>query len=115
MQKSLVHIQPSLVADDQSAELVQPCQRAFNHPPVLAQLLAALHSPTCKPGSNAALPQLMPASLEVVSLVSMQLGRSLPSSPAYDHCLLDRLNGSDHISESVTVMHIGRGADYRER
>jgi hypothetical protein len=94
MQESLVNVQPAFVADNQPSELAQPSQRALqlHHPSVLAQLLAAFYSFARNSGSDASLSQSTPAPLKVVPLVSMQLGRSLPSSSAKHPGLLDRLD-----------------------
>ena len=115
MQKCLVQIKPSFVADDQPLVLAQPCQRALDHPPVLAQLLAALNSFASNPRSDASLPQSTSAPPKVVPFVSMQLEWPLPPSSAYSSGLLDWLDSINHIGKSVTVMNIGRSADYRER
>ena len=115
MEKSLVGIQSPLITNYQPSELAQPCQRALDHPPVPAQLLAALHSLTRNPRSDASLPQRSSAPLVVIAFVSMQLGRSFPSPSANSSRLLYRLDSVNHISESVAIMHVGRGADYRER
>jgi hypothetical protein len=117
MQESLVNVQPAFVADNQPSELAQPSQRALqlHHPSVLAQLLAAFYSFARNSGSDASLSQSTPAPLKVVPLVSMQLGRSLPSSSAKHPGLLDRLDSVNNIGESVGVVDVGWSAYYRER
>ena len=115
MQKSLVHVQPSLVADDQPTELAQPSKCAFDDPPVLAQLLATLHVAPGNARSDTPLSESTSAPLEIVPFVSMQLGRSFPAASAHKSRLLDRLDCIDHISKSVAIMHVSRSADYRER
>src|SRR5436305_10081958 len=99
MQKSFVDIQPSFISDDQPTELAQPSERALNHPPVLAQLLAALHSFTCNSRSDASLPESSSASLKVVPFVGMQLTWPFPSPSAQEPGLLDGLDSINHISE----------------
>ena len=110
-----MNVQPSLVSDDQSLELVQPCPRALDRPPVLAQILAALHSFANNPRSDTSLPRSTPAPLKAVPFVSMQLGRSFPSPSAKHPSLLDRLDSINDIGESGAIMHVGQSADYRER
>jgi hypothetical protein len=114
MQESLVNVQPSFVADDQSTELAQPSERALDHPPVLAQLLAALHSSPGNPRCYASLPQSTSTTLEIVPLVSMQFGRTFSASSANGSRLLDGLDGINYISESIAVVDVCRSADYRE-
>jgi hypothetical protein len=110
-----VDVQPALVANGQSLELVEPGQRALDYPPVPAQLLAALHSLTRNPRSDAPLPESTPTPLEVVPFVRVQLARPLSPAPAKHMPLLDRLDSVHYISEGIAVMHVGRSADYRER
>jgi hypothetical protein len=107
-----VNVQPTLVTDNQPLELVEPRKGTFYNPPVPAQPLAALNAPSGYARSDS---QGSPASLKVVPFVCMQLDWSLPSSPAEEPSLLDRLDSIQHVSQSVGVMHISRSADYCER
>jgi hypothetical protein len=115
MQKSLVNVQSTLVPNNQPLELVEPGKGALHNPAVPAQPLAALYSSSGNSRSYASLAQRSPAPLKVVPFVSVQLGRPLPSSPAKQRSLLDRLDSINHVSKSVRVVNVGRCADYGER
>lgn len=115
MQKSLMHIEPSFVADDQSPELAEPGESALHNPPVPTESFAALDTTSSYARCDAPLAQSSPASGVVVPFICMQLGRSLSSSSANSLRFLDRLDSINHISESVAVMNVGRSTDYCER
>ena len=115
MQKSLVNVQSTFVADDQPSELVQPCQRALDYPSVPAQLLATLYTFACNSRSDTPLPESTPAPLEVVPFVSVELERPLSASSTKHPRLLDGLYSINNIGESIGIVNVGRGADYGER
>src|SRR6476469_8035222 len=114
MHKSLMNVQSSSIPNSQPAKLVEPRERALDHPSVLAQLLAALNATSGYSRCNASISQSSSASLKIVPLVSMQLGWSLPSSPTNHSWLLDRFDGVHHIGESNALMNVSRSTDYRE-
>jgi hypothetical protein len=115
MQKSLVNVQPTLVSQHQSFELVEPGERTLNHPPVPAQSLAALHSSPGDPRRDAPPSQRSSAPLEVVPFICVQLARPLSTTFTKHSPLLDWLDGVHYISEGIAVVNIGGSADYRER
>jgi hypothetical protein len=114
MQESLVHVQPSLIADHQSAKLADPGKRALDHPPVPTQPLSALHSSSGYPRGDASLPECLPAPVVVVPFIRMQLEWSLPSSSAKKSSLSNRFDSVHNIGEGIAVVHVSRGADYGE-
>lgn len=114
MQESLVHVQPPLIADYQSAKLADPGKRALDHPPVPTQSLSALHSSPGYSRGDASLPECSPASRVVVPFVRMQLDWSLPSSSAKKSRLSNRFDSVHNIGESIGVVHVGRGANHCE-
>lgn len=119
MQKSLVNVQPTLVADDSllnwlnHASVRSPPLRSY--PAVPSQLLAALNSFACNARSNAPLYECSPAPLEVIPFVSVQLARPLSAPPAEHAPLLDWFDGINNVCERVGVVNVSRCTDYRER
>ena len=114
MQESLVNVKQSLIANGQSAVVVEPSQRTLNHPPVPAQSLAALHTSSGNPRRDAPLAQSTPAPLEVVPFVCMQFRRSLSSSSTKVLRLLDRSDCINNVGKRVRVVDVGWCADYSE-
>jgi hypothetical protein len=117
MQESLVNVQPALISDDQSPELIEPCQGALNYPSMPAQPLATLYSSSGNPRSNASLPQVVPASSEIVPFVSMQSRWSSPSTPSSStqpFRLSDRLDSIYDLDKHLAIMNISSGTDYGE-
>ena len=110
-----MNVQPTLVADDQSPELAEPSKRALHHPPVPAQPLAALYSSAGYAGDDPSPSECSSAALEVISFVSMQLAGTSSATSTQKARLLDRLDGIQHVGESVGVVDISRSADHRER
>src|SRR5689334_11653200 len=114
MQKSLMHIQPSLIANGQPTEPVEPGKGALYYPPVPAQPLAAFHSSASYPRNDASAPQRFPAYSEVTPFVCMQLYRP-PAAASPAELLFDWLDGVNHFNKHLAIMDIGRRADYRKR
>ncbi len=114
MQESFVNVEPSLIANSQSAVVVEPSQGTLNHPPVLAQPLSALHTSSGYSRSDAPLSECFSTPCKVVPFISMQLGRPFPSTSAKLPSLLDGLDSINHISESVGVVDVGGCTDYGE-
>ncbi len=81
LQQRFVDIQPSFKADSQLAKASKPAVRPLYHPSVLAQPLAALNASSGNPADDAPLPQVGPASLEVVAFVGVQLSWSFTGTP----------------------------------
>lgn len=115
MQKGLVNVQPTLVADDQSTKLAEPCQRAFDYPSVLAQPRTAFYTSSGYPSCDGSLSQCSSAPIKIVPFVSVEFGWPLSSASAQLSRLLDRLDRINHISKSVAVMNVGNRAGYRAR
>ena len=107
-----MEIGPSLVANSQAPELAEPGERALHHPPVSAQPGAAFDTPPGDAGLNAPPPQRATAAPVVVSLVGVELARSLArGSPA----LPDGRHGINHGLQHRAVMHVGSRQPHRER
>jgi hypothetical protein len=77
-----VNVEPSLIANDQSAVVIEPSQSALDYPPMSAQPLTALYSTSGYMRNDASLTQSTPASLVVVPFICVQLARSLTSASA---------------------------------
>jgi hypothetical protein len=69
MQKSLINIEPSFVANNQPTKPVEPSKGTLYEPPVPAQFLATLHSSSGDTRGDASLSQVVPASPEIVPFV----------------------------------------------
>src|SRR3954451_23176196 len=91
------------------ASVRSPSLRSY--PPEPAQLLAALHTLTSNPRSNASFCERSSTSFKVISLVSMQLVGPLLATSAQEPGLLDRLDSIRYISERVGVVNVGRSTD----
>jgi len=72
----------AFISDDEAAAAVDPCEGSLDHPSVLSQLLAAFDAPPCDTRGDASLAQVAAASVEVVALAGMQLGRPFAWPPA---------------------------------
>src|SRR5215210_7503834 len=77
MEERLVDVRAPLVAHRQSLELIQPREVPLHHPPVSPQSLLRLDPSPRDPGDDVPRPQRPPVHREVVSLVRVQLARSL--------------------------------------
>ena len=114
MQESLVNVEPALVANGQSAVVVEPSQSALDHPSMLTQPLTAFYTTPGNPRSDTPLAQSFSAPVKVVSLVCMQLRRSLSSSSTKMLSLLNRFDSINNVGKSVGVVDVGGSADYSE-
>lgn len=109
-----MNVKPSLIANGQSAVVVEPSKCALDYPPVPAQSLVALYSTSGNPRRDAPLAQSTPAPLIVVPFVCMQFRGSLASSSTKVLRLLDRSNCINNVGKCVGVVDVGWCADYRE-
>jgi hypothetical protein len=85
-EKGLMHVGPSFVPDQQSAEAMQPCQRAFHDPARDAEAAAVRGATSAEDGDDAK-PTKPPAmALGVVPTVALQHVRpaARPAPPAAD-------------------------------
>lgn len=64
----------AFVADDQSPELVDPCEYPLDDPPVPSEVAAAFNASSCDTGCDGASVQVAAATVEVVVLFGMELG-----------------------------------------
>ena len=105
----------TLIADGKSPIAVQPGESALNHPPVSAQLLAALHPFTCYAALDPSLAQRLTASRYVIRFVTMPLLRALSRASFLTFGALDRLNAVYHLLEHHTVMDVSTSQCHRKR
>ena len=70
-----MHRSLAFVAYLQTPKAVEPTVRALHHPAMTAQLLAAVHAPSCNAVQNAALSECIAQSLAIVALVRMNFHR----------------------------------------
>lgn len=110
-----MNIQPTLVPQNQSFELVEPCEGAFYNPPVPAQPPATLQTSSCNPRSDAPLSQGTSAMLKVVPFVNMPFGWSLSAAPSQHSRLLDGFDGVHQVRKGIGGLNTDRRADYGER
>lgn len=64
----------AFVADDQSPELVDPCERPLDDPAVLSEVAAAFDATPCDARDDGAGAQVATTAVEVVALVGVKLG-----------------------------------------
>ena len=117
MQKSLVDLHVTLVADGQPPEVVQPGQRTLHYPSMPSQPLTALYPTSRDTRCDASLSQVVSAPSVVVPFVSVQLHwstSSAPSSSTQPLRLFDRLDGIYNLDKHLAVMHVSSRTHYRE-
>jgi hypothetical protein len=94
----------SLISHCEPTKSIQPRKSALHHPAVATEPFTRLNPPTRDAGNDATSPQCLPTAGEVVSLVRVQLGRSLPRpSPG----LPNRHDGIYRCFQQHRVVHIG--------
>src|SRR6478609_9947761 len=113
MQKSLMDIEPSLVANSQPTVAVEPGKGAFNDPSMSTQSFTALYSPAGYSRNDAPLPQRFSTYSEVVRFISMQLHWSSAATTSAE-LLLDRFDSVNHFNEHLAIVDVCRRAHYRE-
>ena len=96
----------SLVAYDQTPELVDPGEGPLDHPPVFAEVLAAFDGAPGNARCDAPGAQVTSAAAEVIAFVGVTFGRSLAGSTAL---LANRMDSVDDIVQGHTVVAIGPG------
>jgi len=101
----------SLVSDLESALAIQPRQCPFDYPAVTTKLLARLDASTCNSRCDASIPQSLSTEPKVISLVSIQLARSLPWSPPRTTNWLNSINCR---LQHLAVVNVSRRMRYRE-
>jgi hypothetical protein len=105
-------VRPPLVADGQTAKLIEPGHRAFDHPPMATQPFARLHALAGDPSLDMAAPQALPAARDVVRLVRVQFDGT---HPAVARGLLDAWHGVKQGVKRDRVVPIGAGQAGDER
>src|SRR5688572_17578816 len=111
MEKRLVDVVASLIADREPAVLRKPGQCALHHPPVSPQLLAALYALSCYVALYPAPPQGSLALLIIVSFVAMQLIGTFPQPTSRT---FDGLYGVDELLEDHRVVDVCCAEHYRQ-
>ena len=74
----LMDVWPSLISHLEPTKSIHPRKSALRYPAVATEPFTRLNPPTRDAGNDATSPQCLPTAGEVVSLVRVQLGRSLP-------------------------------------
>ena len=103
---------PSLVADGQPAEPIEPSQRALDHPAVAAQPLAGIKHPPRDARLDAAPAQVSTAGAVVITFVGVELFGSAPR-PAQRP--MDGRDRFEHLGEKEAVVAVGRRELHGER
>jgi hypothetical protein len=111
-EEGFVDVGSPLVADGQTTKLVQPGQRPFHDPAMATESLAGVDALARDPNADAVPTQEATTPWDIVRLVSMQLGRALPSLAARSP---DARDGIDELLEDGAVMSVGAGQADRER
>ena len=100
-----------LVAHLQPPEAVYPRESSLHYPPVSAQLLTGFDAPPGYPRGYASLPQGLPTSREVVSLIGVQLLGALARSATRP---LDRFDGIHGLFQDLGVVGVRSRVGHRE-
>src|SRR4029453_17594754 len=106
----LVDVGASFVADAQTAVLVQPGDRALDHPALGAEARSVLLFGSRDGGADPTGAQLLTVAARVVGAVAEQPVRSAPGQPAVAGHGRDRIHEREQLDDVVVV----RGAE-RER
>ena len=102
---------PSLISHLEPTKSIHPSKSALHHPAVATEPFTRLNPPTRDAGNDATSPQCLPTAGEVVSLVRVQLGRSLPRpSPGPTN----RRDGIYRCFQQHRVVHIGPRLSHSE-
>jgi hypothetical protein len=107
-----VDVLATLVAGGEPAELVEPRERAFDHPPMTPEAVLRLDPLARDPGLDPAPAEELPAAGNVVGLVGMQRGRAFARPTTR---LLDRGDGVDQVLEDDRLVAVGAGDEAGER
>lgn len=102
----------AFVADDETAELVDPGEGSLDDPSVLAEMRAAFDATPGDTGDDVAVAQLAPTKGMVIGLVGMELGRPSAWTSA---SATNGLYGIDGSGQNLAVVTIGTGQDDGER
>ena len=102
----------AFVTDNQAPELVDPSKGALDDPSVLAQMLAAFDAAAGNARRDVSSLQVTPAAIEVVSLVGVELGRSVPGPSS---SLTNRVDGVNNAGQGLAVVAVGSGQGDGER
>src|SRR5512144_2854417 len=101
--EGLEGVGPPLVADREPPEAHEPGERAFDHPPVAAQALAALDAAPCDARDDTPAATGAAAAVVVVPFVRVQLPRSLAWAAG---ALPDRRHRVQHRRQHDAVMDV---------
>jgi hypothetical protein len=107
-----VNVGVALVTDSQPAVRREPRQCPLDHPPASSQSAAGVFAP---PGDADLYPSSVEcptAEREVVTLIRVQLLRSLPRSTS---ATFDRRDRVKQLLEHLAVVDVGTGNQHRER
>ena len=107
-----MHVEPSFIADSEPPELVEPCEAAFNHPTMAAELLAGLDAAPGDAWLDAAAQAGASAAPVIVGFVGVQLvgSASRPAALAGDG-----RHSVEQVLERYAVVDVGSGQQKGER
>lgn len=106
-----MNIEPSLVTNSQSPEVVEPSKGTLHDPTVLAKLLTTLDPTSSDTRSDPSLSERSAIGFRVVPFVSVHLVRLSPRSAPSS---LDMRNGINQHLQRLCVRNISARASYRE-
>jgi hypothetical protein len=101
-----MNIVASLVANAETAELMEPGNRPFNHPAGLTQSTAMFGVPTSQVGSDATAPEFVAVRLRIVSAIALDTPGSMPRPPRFT---ADPRNCFHQRQQLRDVMGVGAG------
>ena len=107
-----IEIGMAFIADDQSPELVDPCERPLDDPSVFSKVAAAFDASSCDAGRDGAGAQVAAAAVEVVTLVCVKLGGPFAGPTAL---LAYGMDGIGDIGQRHAVVAVGSRQDDCER
>jgi hypothetical protein len=107
-----MHVEPSLIADSEPPELVEPREAAFDHPSMAAELLAGIYAAPGDAWFDAPTQAGASAAPVIVGFVGVQLVGSASRSAALAR---DGRHSVEQVLERYAVVNVGPGQQKGER
>jgi hypothetical protein len=107
-----MHVGPSFIADSEPPELVEPCEAAFDHPSMAAEILAGLYATPGDAWFDAPAQAGASAAQVIVGFAGVQL-----VGPAFGSAALarDGRDGIEQLLERYAIVNVGPGQQKGER
>ena len=108
-------VEPPLVADCEPSRLVEPCEAAFDHPPMAAEFLTGLDATSGDAGLDLAVQARSAPTPVIVGFVGVQLVRPTAWRPRFPATEGTALSRSSNGTLSCTLAPVRRNASRMPR